>query len=249
VRLAQGKYIWIAESDDYAHDRFLERLAPNLESDTAVAFAYCRSWRITTDGIPDGFGDDYLLYLDPHLWTADFCIDGSEACRNYFVLANPVPNASAVLFRKSIYENVGGADESYRLCGDWKLWAAMALTGKIAHVREPLSYFRFHDASVRTQSARRASDVCEYLRVIQWILKQVTPARKASEKLGGKIASMWVPPVMSLHVPLRQKRAILREVRAIDPHPFRRVWRPAIATVQRKIARHLRWRRLAPTVQ
>ena len=31
VRLATGKYVWIAESDDYADPHFLERLVPILE--------------------------------------------------------------------------------------------------------------------------------------------------------------------------------------------------------------------------
>ena len=39
--------------------------------------------------------------------------------------------------------------KAYRLGGDWKLWASMALTGKVAYLGEPLNYFRFHDQSVR----------------------------------------------------------------------------------------------------
>src|SRR5215467_7397297 len=45
VRLARGKYIWIAESDDYADDGFLERLASRLDAEPGAGFAYCRSWR------------------------------------------------------------------------------------------------------------------------------------------------------------------------------------------------------------
>ena len=73
-------------------------------------------------------------------------------CRNDLVRWNTVPNASAVVFRKAVLHRVGGADESLRLCGDWKLWAAMALTGKVLYLAEPLNYFRFHDASVRSMT-------------------------------------------------------------------------------------------------
>ena len=130
VRLAQGKYVWIAESDDYADPRLLERLVAILEADPTVAYAYCRSWRVTEDDRKDGFGDFYLAYLDASRWTTDYCADGHDECRDYFIHQNAVPNASGVVFRREIYERVGGADESLRLCGDWKLWAAMALTGK-----------------------------------------------------------------------------------------------------------------------
>src|ERR1700730_3220781 len=38
VHLAQGKYIWIAESDDYADVHLLERLVPLLDNDPKAAF-------------------------------------------------------------------------------------------------------------------------------------------------------------------------------------------------------------------
>src|ERR1035438_3730252 len=49
VRLAHGKYVWIAESDDYADARLLERLVAVLDSDPAVSFAYCQSWVVSDD--------------------------------------------------------------------------------------------------------------------------------------------------------------------------------------------------------
>src|SRR6266404_1554100 len=149
VGFAQGRYVWIAESDDYADPRLLERLVPLLDSDPAVTYAYCRSWRVTEGDQPDGFGDFYLTHLDPSRWTTDYYADGHDECRDYFIHQNAVPNASGVVFRRDIYERVGGADESLRLCGDWKLWAAMALTGKVAYIAEPLNFFRFHNRSVR----------------------------------------------------------------------------------------------------
>src|SRR5208282_2627995 len=38
VRLARGEYVWIAESDDYAGERFLERLVDVLQKESDVAF-------------------------------------------------------------------------------------------------------------------------------------------------------------------------------------------------------------------
>jgi glycosyl transferase family 2 len=240
VRLARGEYVWIAESDDYADERMLERLMAVVDADPQVAYAYCKSWRVSASGALDGFADDYLARLDSRRWTMDYCADGIEECRNYLVRANPVPNASAALFRKAVYERVGGVDESLRLCGDWKLWAAMALTGKVAYLAEPLNYFRFHDATVRSQAGRVNVDVMEYFAVIRWILAQVTPPKDVLEKLGGSVANMWVPTVMSTHASLDLKRTILRTVRQIDPHPLRNAVRPALKTIRRKFSRH--WR-------
>ena len=237
VQLAQGKYIWIAESDDFAHECLLERLVSILNNDSEVAFAYSQSWRVTADDHIDGFADFYLDYLNPRRWKSDFCVDGREECRNYLVCSNTVPNASAVLFRKAVYGRVGGADERLRMCGDWKLWAAMALTGKIAYLSEPLNYFRTHDASVRSQSRQDALDVSEYLRVIRWILEQVTPTDVVLKRLCQMQSGFWVPALMSARVPTSLKMSILKNVWAIDPHPIRRAVRPAIQTFRRKLLR------------
>jgi glycosyltransferase involved in cell wall biosynthesis len=39
VRLAQGKYVWIAESDDYSDARFLERLVSLFSTSTKYDFS------------------------------------------------------------------------------------------------------------------------------------------------------------------------------------------------------------------
>src|ERR1035438_3657642 len=53
VGLARGEYVWIAESDDYADERLLEKLVARLDSDASVVFSYCRSWGVSLDGRPD----------------------------------------------------------------------------------------------------------------------------------------------------------------------------------------------------
>jgi glycosyltransferase involved in cell wall biosynthesis len=240
VSRARGKYVWIAESDDYADERLLERLVAALEADNEVAFAYCLSWGVNAENLPDGFADRYLRHLSIDRWRSDFVVDGREECRNFFVRTNPVPNASAVVFQKAVYEAVGGADETFRVCGDWKLWTAMALTGKVAYLGEPLNYFRFHDASVRNQTELTTRVVPEHLQVTRWVLDRITVTDAVLEEICEEKADLWVPALMSIHVPLRLKLTIVENVRAIDDHPVRRALRPLLATLRRKFARHFR---------
>ena len=166
---------------------------------------------------------------DPERWTADFCIDGRELCRKYFALITPVPNASSVVFRKDVYEQVGGADESLRLCGDWKLWAAMALEGKVAYLCEPLNYFRYHDSTARGMTERNGTSEIEYLHVSRWVLGRVTLPDMELEKICEARAKGWVPLVLSFRTPLALKRAILQSVGELDPHPYRSVLRPTLS--------------------
>jgi hypothetical protein len=139
-----------------------------------------------------------------------------------------------------VYERLGGADESMILCSDWKLWAAMALADRVAYASEPLNYYRLHDASVRSKTPRGSASVSvpESLQVVRWILDRVSLSEAELLKVYKAHAAGWVPEMMSTHIPLSAKSAILRHVRAIDPHPMRRVTGPAIETVRRKLLRH-----------
>jgi glycosyltransferase involved in cell wall biosynthesis len=190
VGLARGEYVWIAESDDYADERLLERLVAILDAEPLVVFVNCRSMRVYADGRVDGYADTDLVLVNPDKWTNDFIADGHEECRNYFVHLDPVFNTSSVLLRRSVYKQVGGADESLRCCGDWKLFAAMALKGRVAHIKEPLNYYRVHDASVSARSKQAGLAAAEYLSVMRWVLGQVTPTEFARRKLSETL-SYW----------------------------------------------------------
>ncbi len=239
VRMAQGKYVWIAESDDYAEPRLLERLVRVLEEDRGIVYAYCRSWCVTDEKI-DGyvrFGDDAQ---NPR-WDNDFCADGREEFANYFAWYNPVRNASAVVFRKNAYERVGGADESYRLSGDWKLWATMALAGKVAYVCEPLNYQRFHGANTQ-MNTNIATTVWEILEIARLLHERVRPSEEVLGKFQKWTASLWISAVLSLHTPSRYRWSMIRNGIAIYPHPFRGVPKAALDVLNLKIQRH--WRAL-----
>jgi len=247
VRLARGKYVWIAESDDYADARFLERMVPVLEEHPTVQFVFCRSRCVDNDGQLGGFAMTPYPEDKYDRWAADFCADGREECRKYMVRACYVQNASAVLFRKAAYERAGGADESLRICGDWKLWCSLMLTGEMAYVAEPLNYFRTHNASVRSRFSLWKGGIVEWLSVVRWILDHAPPSDDEFLKtIRARHADLWVPALLSMEVPWRGKGEILRSARAIDPHPIRTAARPALATIQRKIQRH--WRELRSTV-
>jgi glycosyltransferase involved in cell wall biosynthesis len=157
VALARAPYVWIAESDDWAHPRLLERLLPLLEARPHVGIAYCRSFCVDqadqTIMQPKPFGNSR--------WDQDFIRSGRAECADQMSLENTIPNASAVVFRADSYRNARGADETYRLCGDWLTWSRMMLLADVAYVAEPLNYFRQHQHSVRANTHDSAKAVEE----------------------------------------------------------------------------------------
>ena len=241
VLLARGEYVWIAESDDYADPQLLETLVSRLDAEPSAVLCNCRSWRVSSDGEILGTLDSDLAGLDAHRWTADFLADGSEECRTYLVRGNTVLNASSVVFRKEVYERVGGADESLVYCGDWKLWASMALTGGgIAYIGQPLNFYRLHEVTVTSKSQRDGTDAFEFLQVVRWILGRVAPTESTRKELCDDLFRLWGPNVLTNRVPLGRRWAILRDARAIDPHALRKLVRPALVALRMTLSRRYR---------
>jgi glycosyltransferase involved in cell wall biosynthesis len=242
VRLATGKYVWIAESDDYADERFLETLASRLNTDSNAAFCYCRSWCVSAEDCVDGFSDDYLPQLLSDKWASDFEAYGPEECRRHLLFRNTVPNASSVVFRREAYWKAGGADENLVLCGDWKVWAGMALAGNtILYVGQPLSYHRFHNLSVRSQSQNGVS-LIESIIVIGWILERIKLSKPERSVVLRELARGWLPFVTNSKIPARLRRTALKYAMVLDPSAWLKLIGFAPTTLRLALSR--RWRSL-----
>ena len=243
VGLARGKYVWLAESDDYADERLLEKLVGRLEEDPSAVLCYCRSWRVSGDGELNGHWDSGLPHVDTQRWTTDFSVDGREECQKYLVRQNTVLSASSVLFRRDLYWQVGGADENLRFCGDWKMWASMALTGgRIRYLGEPLNYGRYHAGSVTTRSWREATAAAEIVHVTGWILERVSVDQAMREKVCEDLSRVWSQAVLNRRFPASLRWAILKDAMTIDHAALGRLVRPTLTAVRMTLAR--RWRSL-----
>ena len=163
VRLAQDELVWIAESDDIADLTMLSKLVEVMERDSSIVLAYCQSQSMNAAGEVTGSWKDFTDTLDSTQFIADFVMDGKEFINRFLIHRNVIPNASAVLFRKSIFEGVGGASAHLLTNGDWLMWLKMLCFGKVAYVAEPLNYFRYHDFSViaRAHQNAYADSYCE----------------------------------------------------------------------------------------
>ena len=100
---------------DYGVGRLRRRAATGaaggvLENEPEVVFAYCRCWRIASDGEPNGYADCYLAdFESPARWAADFRADEREVCRNHFVRATRFPMPLPSFFGRP-YDQLSAAD-------------------------------------------------------------------------------------------------------------------------------------------
>lgn len=203
-KLCKGKYIWIAESDDYADSRFLEKLLAKFKEDSEVGLAYCDSWHVYQDR--KSIERNFSLYteLDQNLWNSDFTLDGVIAITRFMSYRNIIPNASAVVFRKSTMLRAGFADESFRLVGDWLYWAKILSISKLAFVAEPLNFYRHHSSNVRSKTLINGIYFLELTRMLAILQKYGEPDSVLFNKMIDSILNMWFSSMIEYDIPLKR---------------------------------------------
>ncbi len=153
IELAKEEWIWIAESDDYAHDSLLEHLIVNTNRRANIVLSYCQSNEINENNTVLGTMQWWTNDLDAYHWSADYANSGTSEIVNYLLFKNTIPNASAVIFKKSAYLKVDDSHAGMRYCGDWLLWLQLLQAGDIAYTAQPLNFFRKHTATTRTMNS------------------------------------------------------------------------------------------------
>jgi hypothetical protein len=218
-REAKGEYIWIAESDDEADDSLLAELVDRLDHHPNVGLAYCQSRIVDTDGTvlpPPSPG------LDPERWKSDFVNDGRDECARYLINANTIPNASAVVLRRSVVERVGPAPADFKLSGDWMMWARMMLAADVAFVARPLNSFRTHAQTVRNKYWRSSRDTQEMARIKLEIARGLGPrlSRARRAEVAETLAWVWLDSLVQGPEPyrfaLRSHMKVLGMIAALD---------------------------------
>jgi glycosyltransferase involved in cell wall biosynthesis len=170
ISLTNGEYIWIAESDDSADPHFLETLIPVLDETPSLGLAYCQSRLINKKGVDIGDSLDWTSDLDPQRWKDNFTNNGRDEIRRYLIHKNTIPNASAVITRRSVLKKVLPVDTSFKLCGDWMHWGKVLLQTDLAYVAEPLNRWRLGSSNSRPLPAGLL-EWNEGQRVIQYLVE------------------------------------------------------------------------------
>ncbi|WP_082577787.1 glycosyltransferase family 2 protein [Flavobacterium sp. Root186] len=150
ISLAKGDLIWIAETDDYCDNNFLEKLVEPFQNDLDVVLAYCQSNRVNEFGKVTGNWITHTNDIDANLFLNPFTMDANKFIEKFLIFKNVIPNASAVLFKKdavNIKDHFDIADE-FRYCGDWMFYFKLIVNKKIAFIPESLNNFRYHSTSV-----------------------------------------------------------------------------------------------------
>jgi glycosyltransferase involved in cell wall biosynthesis len=185
IGLAKGKYIWLAESDDWADSSFLEILVNQIESNPNVVVAFCQSFHIDKNG---------MIVSKTFLSYEIMIEEGKSFIRHRMTTGNAIYNASMCLFKKSVYMDV--SREQYgkmKYCGDWFLWSLLCEHGDVVELKKQLNYFRQHDKNVSASAELNGLLIFEGFNIFLYNRKYVT-----SKIQYFKILITWVKKWISL---------------------------------------------------
>ncbi len=165
LQLSSGNTIWIAESDDWAHSEFLERMYQLLHASEQNVIACCRSRTINTDGQPDPRGYFWADALEPGRWDSAYSNNGLDEIKHYLSMRNTIPNASAAVFKRIPALGVRFPSE-LRFVGDWVLWLRLLRHGNLTYAPEVLNYFRMHAGTTRAT----LDQTLEHRRIVEYLM-------------------------------------------------------------------------------
>jgi glycosyltransferase involved in cell wall biosynthesis len=139
IGLAQGKYIWLAESDDWCEPNLLEVLVSGMHNNPRCVLAYCQSHCIDNNL--------HIKWQSHHTQLSEY-FEGADYVKKYLSKANRMYNASMAIFSKEAYFKLNKDFTQFKFCGDWIFWAEIASQGDVFISAKPLNFFRKHGKDV-----------------------------------------------------------------------------------------------------
>lgn len=139
VTLSSGEYIWIAESDDFADSNFIETVLDEFSKSKEIGLVFTDTWVLDEE--------KRIRYRFSDRKEEKDRITIVKSLTLEYIVENPIPNASGIIFRKDAYIDAGCADEYMIFCADWFLTLKIARLHQVIYLPATLSTYRLHKNS------------------------------------------------------------------------------------------------------
>ena len=160
ITLATGKWVWIAESDDYAAPSFLETLITLLQNRPSAGIAFGGSVYIDDKGIA---GEDLSIY------HTEFYRNGIEEIKSRLWKECTIHNVSSCLMKQNLAQLAIKGLEHYKACGDWMLYIKMLQHTGLVFTPQKLNYFRYYHNNISSRASKCGLWESEGVNVLKYI--------------------------------------------------------------------------------
>ena len=210
VAEAKGEYIAFLDSDClWAKDKIAKQVA-YLDAHPDDALVY-------TPHLPVGEKGEVLRDL-PNIKTYHSGRIFNHLYGETHFLSNP-----SVMIRKKVVEEVGGFDESFRLCQDAEMYLRVAHAHRIGVLEEALTYYRHHPGQIsRQQQDRKMEFLRKMYEKAYGLFRDSEPRvtkrmyRTRMADLDFKLARLWIRQGK-----VKEARPLLRRAWKVFPFSFR----------------------------
>lgn len=158
IEAASGDIIWIAESDDYCKENFIEEVLTHFSNEDTV-LSYSNSNVVGPDSQFYNTYDNtsWITTISGEKWKKNYYNRGLDEFLGALCIKNTIPNISSVIFKKDPALNAIKFSLKYKKAGDWIFYAYMCICGNVAYCSNPLNYHRRHKGTVTTQESNDTS--------------------------------------------------------------------------------------------
>ena len=168
IQKAKGEYIWIAESDDYAADNFLEETVQVLAKDASLGMVFTNSNTVNSDGDFLTTTAESKSRFYEQLATAGNTIDKVNVAQ-FLISEMIISNASSVLFRKSSLLTIDFIElAKFINTGDRFTYVGSAINSKIKYLPKLLNFMRSHENNTTKKSFENGIIHKDRLRVLNY---------------------------------------------------------------------------------
>lgn len=150
---ARGRYIARHDTGDLSHPRRLSKQQQALDEDRELAFVSCWTEYVGPEG--------EHLFTSRGTGVAKSAVDIIDTTAKHGAQDGPTAHG-AVMFRRDLYERVGGYRAAFYFGQDWDLWYRLAEAGKFRMIEEVLFTVMIEPSTISSAS-REAQMACARL--------------------------------------------------------------------------------------
>lgn len=181
LELAKGEWIWIAESDDVADEKFLSKLmiAIGERSNIGVVYSHLR-W-------VDSSGE--LMYSQDDSDKINY-YSGETFARTKLLYTTTIFNVSSAIFRKSVLESVDWSKiDRMKLCGDYGLYVQLAKKCDVCECEQVLNDYRVHNSNTSSELTKSGWNFIEGMSILNDVVKEYNISQRVYAHY---YANLWV---------------------------------------------------------
>jgi glycosyltransferase involved in cell wall biosynthesis len=187
---AKSEYIIFAQCDDVAEKTQLEKLYNTMMHNPEVGVAFSSSMMIDKNGASLGCDFDGREKRFKQQCVHDTFIPRLQMTK-YFLNSCVIPNLSAALMKRSLYEKLNGLSTKFLVVSDWDFWMKMTLECDFYYLRNSLNRFRQHDTTIRSTIKINIQIIEIYLMMYRFFL-EIKLGFSEKIKFKVRLAIMWI---------------------------------------------------------